>query len=115
MTYGIQKAGIEVIAGVDIDESCKYAYESNNHSTFINKSVTEITGDEINLLFGKENIKLLMGCAPCQPFSNYRKDKKNRKKHKDWFLLNDFLSFDLYTLLIWAEQHFLYALLLLLF
>ncbi len=91
MTYGIQKAGIEVIAGVDIDESCKYAYESNNHSTFINKSVTEITGDEINLLFGKENIKLLMGCAPCQPFSNYRKDKKNRKKHKDWFLLNDFL------------------------
>ena len=76
LTYGIKKAGIEVRAGIDIDETCRYAYEVNNCSIFINKSVTEITKKEINSLFGEKNIKLLMGCAPCQQFSNYRKDKK---------------------------------------
>ena len=91
LTYGIKKAGIEVRAGIDIDETCRYAYEVNNCSIFINKSVTEITKKEINSLFGEKNIKLLMGCAPCQPFSNYRKDKKNSNKHKDWDLLNEFL------------------------
>ena len=91
LTYGIQKSGIEVIAGVDIDESCKYAYEKNNKGVFIHKSVSEIEGEEINKFFKEADIKILMGCAPCQPFSNYRKNKNNKDKHKDWYLLNEFL------------------------
>lgn len=91
LTCGIKKSGIDVIAEIDIDETCKYAYETNNKSIFINKSVSEITEKEINFLFKEADIKILMGCAPCQPFSNYRKDKKNRSKHKDWSLLDDFL------------------------
>ena len=27
LTYGLQKAGIKVKAGIDSDPSCKYAYE----------------------------------------------------------------------------------------
>ncbi len=30
MTYGFRKAGIDVIAGIDIDPSCKDTYEYNN-------------------------------------------------------------------------------------
>ena len=26
LTYGLQKAGIPVVAGIDIDDSCEYAY-----------------------------------------------------------------------------------------
>ncbi len=36
------------------------------------------------------DVKILAGCAPCQPFSRHQKDKKNRKKHKDWKLLYQF-------------------------
>lgn len=29
LTYGLQKAGIPVVAGIDIDDSCEYAYTHN--------------------------------------------------------------------------------------
>lgn len=29
LTYGLQEAGITVKAGLDIDSSCRYAYEKN--------------------------------------------------------------------------------------
>ena len=90
LTYGLQKAGIPVIAGIDIDGSCEYAYTFNNKSQFIKKSIDEVTGKEIKDLFNKKDIRVLVGCAPCQPFSNHQKDKKNRSNHKDWRLLYQF-------------------------
>ena len=30
LTYGLEQAGIKVNAGIDIDGTCKYAYEENN-------------------------------------------------------------------------------------
>ncbi|MFL2095245.1 DNA cytosine methyltransferase [Marinilactibacillus psychrotolerans] len=81
LTYGIQQSGIDVIAGYDVDESCRFAYESNNHSKFIHKDIKEVTGKELNSLYSDNvDIKILMGCAPCQPFSSYSyryKDNKN--------------------------------------
>jgi len=71
LTHGVQKAGINVVAGIDIDSTCKYAYEENNKAVFINKGVEDITDEEINDLYPNNSIKILMGCAPCQPFSNY--------------------------------------------
>lgn len=91
LTYGLKKANINVIAGIDSDESCRYAYEENNKSKFIHKNIEEVSGQELNQLFGDTDIKILVGCAPCQPFSNHQKDKNNRQKHKDWGLLNEFL------------------------
>ncbi len=90
LTYGLQKAGIPVVAGIDIDKSCEYAYEHNNKCQFIAKSVDEVTGKEIKEFLKGADIKILVGCAPCQPFSNHQKDKKNRDKHKDWKLLYEF-------------------------
>ena len=29
MSYGMQEAGIEILAGIDFDENCKMTYEAN--------------------------------------------------------------------------------------
>lgn len=92
LTYGLNKSGINVIAGIDFDESCKFAYEQNNNGKFIHKSICEIEVEEINKLFSDADVKILVGCAPCQPFSTHQKNKKNRSSHKDWGLLYDFLK-----------------------
>lgn len=90
LTCGLRKSGINVVAGIDLDETCKYAFEYNNASKFIHKSVDEVTGKDIKKLLRGYEIKILVGCAPCQPFSSHQKDKKNRQKHKDWTLLYEF-------------------------
>lgn len=91
LTYGIQKSGIKVVAGLDLDESCKYAFEINNNTKFIHKDIKNTEPEELMNLYSENSIKLLMGCAPCQPFSRHQKDKKNRNKHKDWGLLYEFV------------------------
>lgn len=84
LTNGIQKAGINVVAGFDIAKECQYAFEYNNNAIFIYKDVKNIENDEIlNLYPENTDIKILMGCAPCQPFSAYShryKDNENRKE-----------------------------------
>ena len=90
LTYGLQQSGINVVAGIDLDESCKFPFEYNNNSQFIHKNISEVTGKEIKRLLKGFDVKILVGCAPCQPFSSHRKDKKDRKSHKDWSLLYQF-------------------------
>ncbi len=49
----------------------KFAYEHNNNAKFILKDVKEIEDDEILGLYPSDtDIKVLIGCAPCQPFFN---------------------------------------------
>ena len=90
LTCGLKQAGLDVVAGYDIDENCRYPYEHNNNSTFIKKSIEEVEGIEIKRLLRGYDVKILAGCAPCQPFSRHQKDKKDRSKHKDWKLLYQF-------------------------
>lgn len=90
LTYGIQQAGIKVVAGIDLDETCQYPYEHNNKTIFIHKNISDVSGREIKKLLRGYDVKVLVGCAPCQPFSNHRKNKKDRKSHKDWSLLYQF-------------------------
>ena len=90
LTYGIQQAGIKVVAGIDLDDTCKYSFEFNNKSSFISKNISDTSGKEIKRMLRGYDVKVLVGCAPCQPFSSHQKDKKDRKKHKDWSLLYHF-------------------------
>lgn len=90
LTCGLRKAGLDVIAGYDLDTTCEYSYTFNNHSLFINKNIEDVTGKEIKRLLRGYEVKVLAGCAPCQPFSRHQKDKKDRSKHKDWKLLYQF-------------------------
>lgn len=92
LTKGLSLAGINVIAGFDIDESCEFAYEKNNNAKFINKDINDITSEEINQFFREQNgAKIIVGCAPCQPFSRYslRYRKEGRTDDK-WRLLYSF-------------------------
>jgi DNA (cytosine-5-)-methyltransferase len=87
LTCGMQQAGINVVAGYDIDVRSRFAYEFNNNAKFILKDVKEIDNEEINKLYPEDtDIKVLMGCAPCQPFSTYShkyKDNENTIKKMD--------------------------------
>ena len=93
LTNGLIRAGIPVLAGFDVDESCEYAYESNNKTAqFIARSVSDEKLPAIlNDLYPLGDIKILVGCAPCQPFSSYTQVNKKRHKDAKWFLINDFM------------------------
>ena len=43
LTKGLSLAGIDVLAGFDIDGSCQFAYEANNTAEFICKDVSNIS------------------------------------------------------------------------
>lgn len=90
LTYGLRTAGINVSHGIDIDESCRYVIEKNNENTeFVHRSVTELSSDEVSSMFQTGTVKLLAGCAPCQPFSKYR-NPNSKKDDSKWRLLREF-------------------------
>lgn len=91
LSYGLRLSGIDVVAGIDADKSCKYIYEQNNKSGFLCKDIAEITGKEVNALYPDNVIRVLVGCAPCQPFSQYSlRYHKNSKNDAKWGLLYEF-------------------------
>lgn len=87
LTRGLVEAGINIVAGYDIDSNCKYPYEFNNKAKFIEKSVTDIQGSEIKDFLSGSTVSLLAGCAPCQPFSKYT---QKLPKDERWGLLYQF-------------------------
>lgn len=91
LTCGINMAGkdIKVHAGYDIDSSCKYPYEHNNNAKFIAKSVDNLSAEELLAHYKSGDIRLLAGCAPCQPFSTYSQGRDAREDKK-WPLLYQF-------------------------
>ena len=69
LTKGLSLAGIDVVAGYDIDGTCKFAYEANNKAQFIQEDIINIDSKQLNNWYKEGNVKILVGCAPCQPFS----------------------------------------------
>lgn len=74
--------GCKILAGFDVDETCKFAYEKNNDAIFFCKDIRQVTANDIVSLYSKNSIKVLVGCAPCQPFSSYAFKNKNKDKDK---------------------------------
>ena len=76
LTRGFLNAGIQVRAGIDVNQSCKRTYEANNKSSrFVLGDVEELTPDDISVLVKgiPQKELIFMGCAPCQPFSKQRR------------------------------------------
>ena len=92
MTHGFVKEGFRVIAGIDVDPTCRYAYETNNHDVrFIERDVDGISAEDVLRLYPEDDVKILVGCAPCQPFSRYTKRYAKREKKDDkWRLVGVF-------------------------
>lgn len=90
LTHGLVLEDIRVTSGVDVDPACRYPFEANNQGArFLKKDVCELEGGELNALFGEGGIRLLAGCAPCQPFSTYARRYDIKRDHK-WGLLYEF-------------------------
>ncbi len=96
LTHGFVKTGFNVVAGYDIDKTCQYAFEANNNGAkYIAKDIKEVSKEELNTFFDAKR-KILVGCAPCQPFSLYTNKKKESKKDDEknpdgkWALLYSF-------------------------
>lgn len=81
LSQGFVLEDFNVVAGFDNDVSCKYAFEENNKATFYNVDLSIIDGTFINKIFG-EKLKILVGCAPCQPFSSYSFKVKEKDEKK---------------------------------
>ncbi len=93
LSHGFRTEGFDVIAGIDSDASCRYAYETNIDANFIEADVGKVKKKEIVALFKKRKFsyRVLVGCAPCTPFSIYvGRYKKKRRRDDRWHLLNEF-------------------------
>nr|WP_299486249.1 DNA cytosine methyltransferase [uncultured Allomuricauda sp.] len=94
VTCGLKQAGIHVLGGIDIDESCRETYELNNNAKFLHADVSNLRKKEVGNFFkvsrNQSNL-IFVGCSPCQYFSNIKTDKTKSKKTR--LLLEDFREF----------------------
>lgn len=89
-SYGMERAGIDVVAAVEIDSKIAATYEENHPQTFmINSDVRKIAANHsdsgfentivISDLFAGDSVDIIFGGPPCQGFSmagrRIRKDK----------------------------------------
>lgn len=72
LTHGLLAAGIPVLAGVDVDPECRFPYEANSAgAVFVQRDIATVTRGDLQAWFGDAAVRILAGCAPCQPFSTY--------------------------------------------
>ena len=87
----LRQANIEVLAWLDFDESCKEIYETNNHARFYWADISKFDFSEFKKLYSKDSIKVLVGCAPCQPFSSHSNKYKRWESDTRWNLIDHFI------------------------
>jgi len=91
LTHGLIRSGISVAAGIDLDPACRYPFEANNNSKFKLADVADVTGGELLAAYPKCSTKVLVGCAPCQPFSRYAR-RHAQKSDQKWRMLDHFAN-----------------------
>lgn len=90
LTHGLRRGGVDVVAGIDLDPACRYPFEMNNEGAkFIEDDVSRLASRDVEKLFKPNSIRLLAGCAPCQPFSTYSQRYETERDGK-WALLGEF-------------------------
>ena len=86
LAHGFKLEGFRVAAGVDIEPACRYPFERNNGAKFHEIDVTKLTAAALNSLFVVDAPRVLVGCAPCQPFSTYNQ----KRRDPQWSLVDKF-------------------------
>ena len=93
LTHGLLNEGFHIAAGVDVDDRCRYPFEHNNRAQFVLGDVDRLQPDDILRLFVPDQPRILVGCAPCQPFSLY--NQKNNDS--SWRLVGRFCELAMKT------------------
>lgn len=86
LSHGFRLEGFLIACGYDIDEACRFPFEANNEAPFIRRDVARIDRAEIENEYSAYLPRILVGCAPCQPFSRYSQGREDPK----WHLLGEF-------------------------
>jgi DNA (cytosine-5)-methyltransferase 1 len=89
LAYGLRKAGISIVAGIDLDPTSEFPFASNNRAPFIRADVRDLRAKDLSRLYPSGAIRLLAGCAPCRPFSPFRRGTDN-SRDEEWGLLGEF-------------------------
>lgn len=92
LSHGLVLEGFNVVAGIDNDRSCKHAFEKNNNAKFIGRDIGRISARELSDLFAGASIRILVGCAPCQPYSSLGSKKRSKEDaRKRWYPMYRFM------------------------
>ncbi len=95
LTYGLRIAGIDVLAGIDNDVSCKETFEKNNKgAVFLEKDISKYSPEELERdlkIEKKDDCMIFAGCAPCQFWSIIQTNKEKSEETKN--LVLDFQRF----------------------
>jgi DNA (cytosine-5)-methyltransferase 1 len=89
LSYGLRKAGISIAAGIDLDPDSEFPFIRNTQAQFIRADVRNLNAQDVSRLYPRDCIRLLAGCAPCRPFSPFRRGTDN-SRDKEWSLLAEF-------------------------
>jgi DNA (cytosine-5)-methyltransferase 1 len=95
MSYGLQKAGIKILGGIDLDSACEKTYTSNlKNAKYIKEDITLLScrklKSKLKLKVNDDSL-VFAGCSPCQYWSKIKTDKT--KSQKSAFLLKAFQKF----------------------
>src|SRR5262245_32020972 len=89
LSFGLKASGIQITAGVDLDPACRFPFEHNIRSKFLLRDVAVLDARTLRKLFNGAKVRVLAGCAPCQPFSGYT--GRHREHDDRWQLLLEFV------------------------
>ena len=93
LTYGLERAGLSVVEGVDVDERCRYPYEANTGARFVPKDVRHYGAEDLRSAWAEADLRVLVGCAPCQRFSTYARGGTAPDKYRSrWGLIERFVT-----------------------
>lgn len=97
VSCGLEKAGIEVNAAIELWGVAANTYERNlGENKVIRKDVRNVKGKEILKKIGirKNRLFLLAGCPPCQGFSSQQKNKKGEEDERNLLVFEYFRIID---------------------
>lgn len=91
LSYGLREAGVHIAAGIDIDPACAYPFRTNIRAPFHQQDIRHVDAADLAAMWPVDTpIRVLAGCAPCQPFSSYRRGV-DTSKEPAWPLVDEML------------------------
>ena len=86
LSIGFRRVGFRIAAGIDVDDAGRYAFERYTGGRFVHENVADVSIEAVKNLLGKDQPSILIGCAPCQGFSEYNK----KGRGTSWNMLPQF-------------------------